>query len=55
MDLKQNALLRRRIYYMKPLSFGKVNKFSLLSLTCGFAPHQHCKYSANERKNTKFT
>ena len=55
MDLKQNALLRRWIYYMKPLSFGKVNKFSLLSLTCGFAPHRHCKDSANERKNIKFT
>ena len=38
MDLKQNAFLRQWIYYIKPLSFGKVNKFSLLSLTCGFLP-----------------
>ena len=40
-DLKQNAFLRRWIYYKKPLSLGKANKLSLLSLTRGFAPHQH--------------
>ena len=39
LDLKQNAFLRQWIYYKKPLSLGKANKFSLLSLTRGFAPH----------------
>ena len=38
MGLKQNAFLRQWIYYKKPFSLGKANKFSLLSLTRGFAP-----------------
>ena len=42
-DLKQNAFLHRWIYYMKPLSLGKANGFSLLSFTRGFAPHRHCE------------
>ena len=41
--LKQNAFLRQWIYYMKPLSLGKANKFSLPSLTRCFLTINNAK------------
>ena len=43
LDLCKMLFKRQWIYYMKPLLLGKASKLSLLSLTRGFLPHQHCK------------
>ena len=52
-DLKQNAFLRRWIYYMKPLSLGKKITFFALAYSL-FSPHQQCKNSANEQNSNLF-